>query len=77
MKAPQKPRRSKAGAEAENGTLEKGRRNQSAANSRFHGDEANAVAQRRYRKLIDGGADAVDWLWTSEGWLNDPAWWDL
>ena len=77
MKAPQKPRRSKAGAKAENETLKKRRWNKFAANSRFHGDEANAVAQRRCRKLIDGGADAVDWLWTSEGWLSDPAWWSL
>ena len=62
MAAKGRPRQTKARAEAENEILEKGRWSQFTANSRLHSDEENKAAQHRCRQLIDGGADAVDWL---------------
>ena len=52
----------KAREEAEAEILEKGRWSQFRANDKFHSVEENAAAQRRCKQLIDGGADAVDWL---------------
>lgn len=52
----------KARAQAEADILEKGRWHQLRDNERLHSPEENRAAQRRCRQLIEGGADAVDWL---------------
>ena len=52
----------KARAEAENEILEKGRWSQLRANESLHTQAENNAARYRCRQLIDGGADAVDWL---------------
>ncbi|MAF42269.1 MAG: hypothetical protein CL859_10560 [Cyanobium sp. ARS6] len=49
-------------AAAETEILEKGRWHQLRDNERLHSPEENQAAQRRCRQLIEGGADAVDWL---------------
>ena len=62
MAAKRRPRQTKARAEAENEILEKGRWSQLRSNDRLHTPAENNAARQRCRQLIDGGADAVDWL---------------
>ena len=47
---------------AETEILEMGRWSQLRANDALHSPAENAAARHRCRQLIEGGADAVDWL---------------
>ena len=47
---------------AETEIHERGRWSQLRTNDEFHSPAENAAARRRCRQLIEGGADAVDWL---------------
>ncbi|WP_413405329.1 MULTISPECIES: hypothetical protein [unclassified Synechococcus] len=60
--AKRRPKRTKARAAAETEILEKGRWSQLRANDRLHTPAENKAARQRCRQLIDGGADAVDWV---------------
>ena len=55
-------RKSLPRSRAETEILEKGRWSQLRANDALHSPAENDVARHRCRQLIEGGADAVDWL---------------